>query len=93
MVFVVASDDHKWCQEMFATENDVIMTNFDNPAELDLAILSQCDHSIIRLVLINKKGFFPSWGFKNGIFIVILHFAPIQFLNWFNTVCIKIGIG
>ena len=57
MVFIVASDDHKWCQEMFATENDVIMTNFDNSAELDLAILSQCDHSIIRLVLINKRDF------------------------------------
>ena len=51
LVFIVASDDRKWCQEMFAKEDDVVMTqkhHLANRAELDLAILSQCNHSIIR---------------------------------------------
>ena len=55
LVFIVASDDHKWCHEMFASQDDVKMTNCDNSAELDLAILSQCDHSIIRLVVLYEN--------------------------------------
>ena len=55
IVFIVASDDHKWCHEMFASQNDVKMTSCDNSAELDLAILSQCDHSIIRLVVLYEN--------------------------------------
>ena len=50
LVFIVASDDRKWCQEMFAKEEDMMMTHLANRAGLDLAILSQCNHSIIRLV-------------------------------------------
>ena len=50
MVFIVASDDPKWCQKMFATEENMIMTNSANSPGLDLAILSQCNHSIIRFV-------------------------------------------
>ena len=52
LVFIVASDDRKWCQEMFAKEEDMMMTHLANRAGLDLAILSQCNHSIIRLVFI-----------------------------------------
>ena len=50
MVFIVASDDPKWCQNMFGTEEDMIMTNSTNSPGLDFAILSQCNHSIIRFV-------------------------------------------
>ena len=66
MVFIVASDDHKWCHEMFANQNDVKMTNCDNSAELDLAILSQCDHSIIRLVFlyVNTSKPFVTYGLQ-----------------------------
>ena len=48
MVFIVASDDHKWCQKMFADEENMVMTNPTNSPGLDLAILSRCNHSIIR---------------------------------------------
>ena len=48
MVFIVASDDRKWCQKMFAKEENMIMTKWDISPGLDLAILSQCNHSIIR---------------------------------------------
>ena len=51
MVFIVASDDPKWCQKMFAKEENMIMTNSANSPGLDLAILSQCNHSIIRFVI------------------------------------------
>ena len=51
LVFIVASDDRKWCQEMFAKEEDMMMTHLANRAGLDLAILSQCNHSIISLVV------------------------------------------
>ena len=50
MVFIVASDDPKWCQKMFAKEENMIMTNSGNSNGLDLAILTQCNHSIIRFV-------------------------------------------
>ena len=50
MVFIVASDDRKWCQKMFAKEENMIMTKWDRSPGLDLAILSQCNHSIIRFV-------------------------------------------
>ena len=53
MVFIVASDDHKWCQEMFSDEGNMVMTNPANSAGLDLAILSRCNHSIIRYDLLN----------------------------------------
>ena len=39
LVFIVASDDRKWCQEMFAKEEDMMMTHLANRAGLDLAIL------------------------------------------------------
>merc|ERR1712038_1953193 len=74
MVFIVASDDHKWCQEMFANQNDVRMTNFDNSAELDLAILSQCDHSIISF---GTFGFWTAYlRTKPGKVIVADGYAP-----------------
>ena len=40
MVFIVASDDPIWRQKMFATEENMIMTNSANSPGLDLAILS-----------------------------------------------------
>ena len=48
MIFIVASDDPKWCQKMFADEDNMVMTDPSNSAGLDLAILSHCNHSIIR---------------------------------------------
>ena len=53
MVLIVASDDQKWCQKMFAAEENMIMTNSTNSPGLDLAILSQYNHSIIRFVYYN----------------------------------------
>ena len=50
MVFIVASDDRNWCQKMFSKEENMIMTKWDSSPGLDLAILSHCNHSIIRFV-------------------------------------------
>ena len=49
VVFVIATDDPKWSKAMFATTKDAQMTSSyiqPTPA-LDLAILSQCNHSVI----------------------------------------------
>merc|ERR1712018_724568 len=54
--FIVASDDRKWCQEMFEKETDVIMTQRLHRPDLDLAILSQCNHTIISF------GTFSFWS-------------------------------
>jgi hypothetical protein len=51
VAFVIASDDRKWCEDMFGFDQDVILTQSNqliNRAEFDLAILAQCNHSIIR---------------------------------------------
>ncbi len=55
-LFAVASDDYAWCSEMFKGAGDVILANAA-PTELrsranavlfDLALLSKCQHSVIR---------------------------------------------
>ncbi len=54
ILFVIASDDMDWCERMFLNESDVVLTsssssNFSNlQPTFDLAILSQCNHSILR---------------------------------------------
>jgi hypothetical protein len=54
VLFVIASDDVKWCKAMFANESDVVLAASSSSKfskqqpTFDLAILSQCDHSILR---------------------------------------------
>lgn len=50
-IFVVSSDDKEWIQEMFQNMTDVVLTpryQTRKHGELDMAILAQCNHSIIR---------------------------------------------
>jgi len=53
VIFVMASDDVKWCRKMFGNLADVILTSsyqtkFSNQQPtFDLAVLSSCHHSII----------------------------------------------
>jgi len=60
VLFVMASDDDKWCKDMFANETDIVFTSsFSSPflekqPTFDLAILSQCNHSIIRQLLMQS---------------------------------------
>jgi hypothetical protein len=51
----MASDDMKWCKAMFGDFSDVVFASDtksqfakDRQPTFDLALLSQCDHSIIR---------------------------------------------
>ena len=46
--FVVASDDKKRCQDMFQNVTDLVITSENCMDTMDLAILAQCHHSIIR---------------------------------------------
>jgi len=54
VLFVIASDDMAWCKKMFLNENDVVLTSSSSSKfskrqpTFDLAILSQCNHSILR---------------------------------------------
>jgi len=54
VVFVMASDDDKWCQKMFSNFSDVFFTSSSTTnlskqqPTFDLAVLSSCNHSIIR---------------------------------------------
>ena len=52
VVFVLASDDKEWCRQMFADVPDVVFTpkyqTLMKRGEFDMAILAQCNHSIIR---------------------------------------------
>ena len=54
VLFVMSSDDSKWCQKMFSNDLDVVLTSsFQsdftiNQPTFDLATLAQCHHSIIR---------------------------------------------
>ena len=54
VVFIVASDDREWCKKMFQDMADVQLTpryQTMKRGEYDMAILAQCNHSIIRYVL------------------------------------------
>jgi len=54
VLFVVASDDVNWHEKMFLNESDVVLTSTSSSKfskqkpTFDLAILSQCNHSILR---------------------------------------------
>ena len=53
VAFVVASDDRQWCKQMFKNMSDVHLTpryQTMKRGEYDMAILAQCNHSIIRYV-------------------------------------------
>ena len=53
---VAASDDKDWCQEMFQNISDVVLTpkyQALKKGEYDMAILAQCNHSIIRYTYYN----------------------------------------
>ena len=54
VVFVLATDDSEWSTRMFEAEKDVVFTSRAStryssyqPA-FDLAVMAQCNHSIIR---------------------------------------------
>lgn len=58
VVFVVVSDDPKWCFENFSKRKNVYVTGSFRPNSpaLDLAILSSCNHSIF------DYGTYGEWG-------------------------------
>ena len=62
VTFIVASDDKMWCQKYLA-KNDVIVTSIENSAELDFAILKNCNHSIIS---VGTFGFWTGYLHLNG---------------------------
>ena len=56
VLFVMASDDPKWCKKMFSNETDVVLTSsfkskFSSlQPTFDMATLAQCHHSILRFI-------------------------------------------
>jgi hypothetical protein len=57
VVFVVASDDYRWCKRNFRNSNDTFMASSVEAAELrnkgnevgfDLAVVARCQHAILR---------------------------------------------
>ncbi len=54
VLFVMASDDIAWVKDMFGHDEDVVLVStysspFANKQPIfDMAVLSQCNHSIIR---------------------------------------------
>ena len=67
-VFVILSDDQKWCKENIQG-NDVIFSPFIDPI-VDMAILSLCHHTIIT------SGSFGWWGawLANGVVVYLRDF-------------------
>jgi len=53
-VFIMASDDDQWCRKMFGNMSDVVFTSSSTTLlskqqpTYDLAVLSHCNHSILR---------------------------------------------
>lgn len=56
VLFVAASDDRKYIENIFANDTDVILAP-GSPKELDMAVLASCNHSIIT---------FGTFGFWTG---------------------------
>jgi galactoside 2-L-fucosyltransferase 1/2 len=54
VMFIVMSDEPKWCEEKVTGDDVVVMWN--NSAEQDLAIMAACNHSII------DYGTYGVWG-------------------------------
>jgi hypothetical protein len=59
VLFVLASDDEDWSKRMFSSEPDVVFTSsaktkysMNQPETFDLAVMSQCNHSILRNVIV-----------------------------------------
>ena len=67
-VFVILSDDQKWCKENIQG-NDVIFSPFTDPV-VDMAILSLCHHTIVT------SGSFGWWGawLANGVVVYLRDF-------------------
>ena len=54
IVFIMASDDDQWCRKMFGNVSDIVFASSSTSLfskqqpTFDLAIMSQCNHSIMR---------------------------------------------
>ena len=48
IVFVVASDDYRWCRKMFGHRRDVVLSA--KSKVFDFAALTRCNHTILRQV-------------------------------------------
>ena len=57
LIFIMASDDREWCKKMFQGIPDVRFTPRYQTREYDMAIITRCNHSIIRyywdIVMVN----------------------------------------
>lgn len=47
LLFIVASDDISWCKKHMPKNTSVVYIN--NKPEIDMAVLSECDHSIMTV--------------------------------------------
>ena len=50
--FIVASDDIQWCRENFKHYKNVWIPTQKHSAELDMALLIQCNHTIVSTGMI-----------------------------------------
>ena len=78
VTFIVASDDKIWCQK-FLAKDDVIVTSIQNSAELDFAILKNCNHSIIS---VGTFGFWTGYLHLNG---EVIRASTFPNLEWTQT--------
>ncbi|UYV62026.1 FUT1 [Cordylochernes scorpioides] len=56
VVFVVVSDDRKWCKKNFANKSNAVLAPPVSEPAADLALISRCHHHI------NSYGSFGFWG-------------------------------
>ncbi|XP_023235996.1 galactoside 2-alpha-L-fucosyltransferase 2-like [Centruroides sculpturatus] len=56
VIFIVVSDDRRWCRKYLTKWSDVVVAPTPPEAAYDLALLSQCNHTIITY------GTFGFWG-------------------------------
>ena len=61
-IFVVCSDDLTWSKEQLSHHDDVIFSDPTHSAEVDLALLSLCDHMIMT---VGTFGWWAGW-LSNG---------------------------
>lgn len=56
-IFVVASDDLAWCKENMKGD-DLVFVNSGNSREMDVAVMSQCNH---MLMTVGSFGWWTAW--------------------------------
>jgi len=87
-VFIVTSDDSKWCLQNLQSAPDVFVIGEENSPESDLALLSSCNHTIfaygtfgMTVAMFNADGQTIVFDTGSSEYYITLPFAD-SLSNW-----------